>query len=52
VRNSNRDKRVSHGLSESCFAVGGEGISPVPARPSGNGNETEGARMTIKSDLT
>jgi len=33
------------------FAVGGEGISLVPVRPSGSGNETEDARMTIRSDL-
>jgi hypothetical protein len=51
VRDSKRDKRESHGRSKRLFRGGGEGISPVPARPFGSGNETEGARMTISSDL-
>jgi len=51
VRDSNRDERESHGLSKRLFRGDEEGISPVPARPSGSGNETEGARMTICSDL-
>ena len=51
VRDSNREKRENHGRSKSLFRGGGEGISPVPARLSSSGNETEGARMTIMSDL-
>jgi len=51
ARDSNRDRRESRGRNKRLFRGGGEGISPMPARPSGNVIETEGARMMINSDL-